>query len=141
MKDSSFDALISNRTRARVCVVKEMNKIEAVQLRADLIDGMFDLTPEDKTFMNLVRTSLSEATQSIVAGAPAHCDVGRIIAGIDAIQSAKDVLCAAVILGREADNRKKRKSAPPPPPVQQSQQHAERDSDSDEKEAPKKSKK
>lgn len=80
---------------------------EAIAARAALINGNFQISDEQKQFMNLVRTALAEAAAKIVNGLPAsnaalpqvkQYDVGRIIAGLDAMQASKDILCAAAIL-------------------------------------------
>lgn len=87
-----------------------MNKILAIVLRKDMIDGKFDLDENTTAFMKLVREKLAQAAAEIVDGAPATCDVGRLIAALDAIQHAKNLLCDSSILGCEAETRKKRKA-------------------------------
>ena len=86
-----------------------MSKNEAVKLRAELINGTFDLESEHKEFTYTVRKEIYAAAEKIRLAAPDECDIGRLIAGMDALQHAKDILCTAVILGAEAENRKKRK--------------------------------
>ncbi len=86
-----------------------MHENEAISLRADMINGQFDISKEETEFMNLVRQIMSHAAKEIQFRAPATCDIGRFIAGMDALQVAKNLFCDAAILGKESDNRKKGK--------------------------------
>ena len=86
-----------------------VHKHGAVSLRVDMINGHFYLAEEDTKFITLVRETMSLAAREIQTHAPDTCDIGRIIAGMDALQVAKNLFCDAAILGKEADNRKKRK--------------------------------
>jgi len=86
-----------------------MNKIEAVMLRVELFDGD-ELEEEDDTiFMDIVKNALAYAAQTIVDNAPAHCEVGRFIAGLDSLHVSKAILRTSVVFGREIDTRKRRK--------------------------------
>ena len=71
-----------------------------IAARVAAIDGTFTLTAEQQAFMALVCQAMSEAANKIVAGLPptGQFDVGRVIAGIDAMQHSKDVLCMAAVL-------------------------------------------
>ena len=82
---------------------------EAICLRTDVIKGTLELDDETKEFMNYVRDVLHDAATLIKNRAPAKCDIGRIIAGMDALQHAKNVFCEAALIGSENDKRKKRK--------------------------------
>lgn len=88
-----------------------MSHIPAVQVRLDMINGMFDLDEPTTLFMKFARSKISDLAKELVDAAPSTVDVGRLIATIDALQAAKDVVCAAAILGKETDSRKKRKAA------------------------------
>lgn len=82
-----------------------MNNNPAVQVRLDMIDGMFDLRAETTDYMKSVRKSVSDVARSVVEGAPEDVDVGRIIAALDALQQVKNVLCDAAIIGSEKTKR------------------------------------
>ena len=71
-----------------------------IAARAAMINGSFQLSSEQTAFMALVRQSMAEAAEKIVRGLPPQgsYDTGRVIAGLDTMQQAKDVLCAAAIL-------------------------------------------
>jgi len=71
----------------------------AIEARAALINGQFTLSDDQLAFMKLVRERMGQCAADIVNALPAgQYDVGRVIAGLDAMQQAKDVLCAAAIL-------------------------------------------
>ncbi len=82
---------------------------ETISLRVDMINGLFELSEEETKFMNFVRDTISKTAEDITKHAPSTCDVGRIIAGVDALQHAKNLFWDATVLGKDADNRKKRK--------------------------------
>jgi len=80
---------------------------DAIRLRADMINGHFDLSEETVTYMNTVRAECSALVTRLIEARPATYDVGRFIACIDTIQHAKNLACDAAILGNEAANRKR----------------------------------
>lgn len=83
---------------------------DAISLRVDLINASFELSEEDAGFIAFVGGALFKAADDIRKKAPATCDIGRMMAGTDALQRAKNTFCDAAILGKEADTRKKRKT-------------------------------
>jgi len=85
-------------------------EIDAVQIRAEMVDGQFEISEQATKFMAQVREVLGQAATDLSHAAPAHTDVGRFIAALDALQHTKNLFCDAVIIGNEAQNRKKRKA-------------------------------
>lgn len=88
-----------------------MNKLEAVQLRVDMINGQFETSAETTAFMRTVRAEIAAVAKRLSETAPETCDTGRFIAALDLLQQAKNVLCDSALLGGEASARKRRKSA------------------------------
>ena len=88
-----------------------MNSNEAIKLRADMIDGQFELDTNTVAFMTWIRQACAALAQEARQRAPDTCDVGRLIAAVDHLQQTKNLFCDAVILGHEATERKKRKHA------------------------------
>jgi hypothetical protein len=88
-----------------------MDKIEAVKLRADMVNGQFTLDANTTAFMALVRVEFGTLAQRLAERAPPTCDVGRFIAAIDHMQQTKNLFCDSAILGIENETRKKRKLA------------------------------
>lgn len=86
-----------------------MDKIEAISVRVDMINGQFNLDQPTLDFMKLVREKTSTLGQELRDAAPATCDVGRFIAAMDSLQKTKNLYCDAAIIGKESSNRKKRK--------------------------------
>jgi len=80
--------------------------LPAVQVRADMINGCFDLKPGTIEFMEMARDEIAKTAQKLLAAAPASVDIGRLIAGIDALQAAKNLFCDAAIIGGELGKRK-----------------------------------
>lgn len=91
-----------------------MNKNEAAVLRADFINGQFELNDETKEFMNWVRTECGKLAHEALARAPTTTNPGRFIAALDSLQATKNLFCDAVIQGNEEDAREKRKQEPAP---------------------------
>jgi len=81
----------------------------AVDVRIDMINGMFDRDQDTLDFMKLAQTECAAMATKLNAARPATIDVGRFIAALDHIQYVKNLLCDAAILGKELENRKKRK--------------------------------
>ena len=78
--------------------VKVDNPIEA---RVELVNGMFDLPPESKQAMNVVRQAAETYARALKAATEipgVKYDTGRVIAALDGIQASKDVACVAFIL-------------------------------------------
>lgn len=73
-----------------------------------MINGRFDLQSDTTDFMDVVRSAMEEAATKIIESAPDYCDIGRVIAGVDTLQQAKNIFCDAAILGNEKQNRTKR---------------------------------
>lgn len=88
---------------------QKMSKFEipAVAVRADMINGRFELDEKTVTYMDRARVQIQACVESLKSDAPSTIDVGRLIAFIDAMQAAKNILCDAVILGSELDTRKR----------------------------------
>lgn len=86
-----------------------MDNIPAISLRLDMIDGTFDLDSETTAYMATTRKAIAELAKSLAASAPSTCDVGRLIAAIDHLQQAKNILCDSAILGCEAETRKRKR--------------------------------
>ena len=86
-----------------------MSTNPAIDVRVDMINGMFDLDKDTKDFMNLARQECAALASKLNAARPLTVDVGRFIAALDHIQYVKNLLCDAAILGNELDNRKRRK--------------------------------
>lgn len=86
-----------------------MNKIEAISVRVDMINGQFDLNDETTKFMKLVREKHSQLAKELQDAAPETCDVGRFIAALDSLQHTKNLFCDSAIIGSETTSRKKRK--------------------------------
>lgn len=84
--------------------------IPAVKVRADMIDGRFDVSEATTKFMAQVREVLGQAGQDLANVAPSHVDVGRLIAALDSLQHTKNLFCDAVLIGNETESRKKRKA-------------------------------
>ena len=76
-----------------------------VQLRVDMINGVYDLTETETEFMRVVCNELAQAAQNIMSRAPPHCDTGRLIAFSDALLHAKHIAHDAVIIGSESKKR------------------------------------
>lgn len=87
------------------------SQIPAVQVRADMINGQFEVSAETSEYMTLVRKTLADAASILKNAAPAHTDVGRLIAALDSLQHTKNLFCDAVLIGNELETRKKRKTA------------------------------
>lgn len=87
-----------------------MDKIDAVKLRIDFINGQFPLDKPTTDFMAFVRAEMAATARRIAERSPDSCDVGRFIAAMDHLQQAKNLLCDSAILGLEANARKKRKT-------------------------------
>lgn len=85
-----------------------VSEMPHLRVRADMIDGRFELSDESVKFMAQAREVLGQAGEDLLAAAPAHTDVGRLTAALDALQHAKNLFCDAVIIGNESENRKKR---------------------------------
>lgn len=85
---------------------------DVLRLRADLVNGTFDLPDENKEYMAFVRTTIAKAADELLSEdkLPAKFDMGRLIAALDALQHAKNLACDAVILGAEAETRKRKKN-------------------------------
>ncbi len=77
---------------------------EMLAIRTDMINGMFVLGSSDEEkqqildFMVKVRTILSNAAKEINGAKPAKFNTGRMIAGMDTFQAAKNIFCDSVIL-------------------------------------------
>ena len=76
----------------------------AINARVKLINGYFDLPADTPPYMKAVREAISGAAQKIQAALPAAYDAGRVIAGLDKLQEAKDTLCVAAILPHAGKN-------------------------------------
>ena len=78
----------------------------AMALRADMINGMFELPPETKAFMNKARETIERAAKELLdTDDTLALDVGRMIHVLDLLQQAKNCACDAAILGAEAKTR------------------------------------
>lgn len=72
--------------------------MQAINARVELINGQFNIPDDAVEYVKLVREAISEAARKIRDGLPKTFDVGRIVAGMDKLQEARDTLCAASIL-------------------------------------------
>ena len=91
---------------------KRVRITDPVEARVELINGQFDLPPENVNAMKEVRAAISECAKRIKAaadqlpsagtardGRPSlGYDVGRMIAAMDTLQHAKDIACVSFIL-------------------------------------------
>lgn len=104
MLDSSGNKRTIERT------IAEAN--DAIALRCDLINGSFQLGDDTIAFMKFTRVVLDDAAHKLGSyNADVPMDHDRFVAGMDLLQQAKDVLCAAAILGAEAKTRAAAKKA------------------------------
>lgn len=98
--------------------MKRVKITDPIEARVEMIDGMFQLTQpvlgddgktvvQDGTLqkMSKIRAAISQAAREVVKairdaeneGMP-KADTGRVIAGIDSLQAAKNIFCDALIL-------------------------------------------
>jgi hypothetical protein len=82
-----------------------ISAMPVIALRCDMIGGTLAASEETREFGRFVRAEMKRCAEQILAHAPAYCDVGRVIAFLDQMQSARDTVCAAAVIGGEANVR------------------------------------
>ncbi len=108
---SSTRALhLSSETARRVNMSASGHPIgsnPAISLRLYMISGPPELGEEETKFKEFVTETMSKAASDICNKAPATCDIGRVIAAVDAVKEATDLFCNAANLGKESASRKR----------------------------------
>ncbi len=77
----------------------------SVQTRTDMLGDKFESDEETRLFVERVHKLLSFVAHELMVEVPASCDVGRYIAGVDALRHAENLFCDAAILGAETERR------------------------------------
>jgi len=89
--------------------MSSISKIEAVRVRAAVIQDHVVLEAHTQQYLAKVNAAIGATANELIADAPPNTDVGRFIAAIDALQHAADLFRQAVLVGEETLSRKRRR--------------------------------